>query len=119
MAYVDGFVVPAPKGKKDAYRRLAEVAATVFLDHGALRVVECWGDDVPDGKITDFRRAVKATEDEQVVFSWIAWPSKAVRDEAMPKVMKDERMQPGDDMPFDGPRMIFGGFEVMLDVGRD
>lgn len=119
MAYVDGFVVPVPVGKKDAYLQMAEVAAPLFREHGALRVVECWGDDVPDGKTTDFRRAVKAEEGEQVVFSWIVWPSKAVRDEGMAKVMKDERMQPPADMPFDGRRMIFGGFDVLLDAGRD
>lgn len=119
MAYVDGFVLPVPLGNKDAYRQMAEVTAPVFREYGALRVVECWGDDVPDGKTTDFRRAVKAQEGEQVVFSWIVWPSKAVRDEAMSKVMKDERMQPGGDMPFDGYRMIFGGFDVVFDTGRD
>jgi uncharacterized protein YbaA (DUF1428 family) len=118
MSYVDGFVVPVPAGKKQAYRDLAAKAALVFKEHGATRVVECWGDDVPDGKTTDFRRAVKAEEGEQVVFSWIVWPSKAVRDEGMKKAMADPRLQPGQDMPFDGKRMIFGGFEIMLDEGK-
>ena len=91
--------------------------ALLFAEYGATRLVECWGDDVPNGKVTDFRRAVQAQAGETVVFSWIVWPSKAVRDAATPKLMKDPRMQPGPDMPFDGKRMIFGGFEVMLDTG--
>ena len=118
MSYVDGFVIPVPAGNKEAYRKVAAIAAPVFLESGATRVVECWGDDVPDGKTTDFRRAVKAEEGEQVVFSWIVWPSKAVRDEGMKKAMADPRLQPGQDMPFDGKRMIFGGFEIMLDEGK-
>ena len=119
MAYIDGYVIPVPAGKKDAYRKMAEAAAPVFRKHGALRVVECWGDDVPEGKTTDFRRAVKAEDGEQVVFSWIVWPSKAVRDEAMPKTMEDPVFKSMKDMPFDGKRMIFGGFEVMVDSGHD
>jgi len=117
VSYIDGFVIPVPAGKKEAYRALAEKVAPVFMEHGATRVVECWGDDVPDGKVTDFKRAVNAQAGEVVVFSWIVWPSKAVRDEGSKKVMTDARMQPGPDMPFDGKRMIFGGFELMLDTG--
>jgi uncharacterized protein YbaA (DUF1428 family) len=118
MTYIDGFVIPVPAGKKDAYRALAEKVAPIFMEHGATRLVECWGDDVPDGKLTDFRRAVQAEAGEVVVFSWIMWPSKAARDEGMRKVMDDPRsMKPGPDMPFDGKRMIFGGFELMLDIG--
>jgi uncharacterized protein YbaA (DUF1428 family) len=118
MAYIDGFVVPVPKGNKEAYRKLAAFAAPIFMEHGATRMVECWGDDVPDGKQTDFRRAVQAKEDEQVVFSWIVWPSKAARDEGNKKVMEDPRMKHAPaDMPFDGMRMIFGGFETLLDTG--
>ena len=89
----------------------------MFIEHGALRVVECWGDDVPHGKVTDFYRAVSANEGDGLIFSWIAWPSKAVRNAASPKVMADPRLQPTDDMPFDMKRMIFGGFEVLLDSG--
>ena len=118
MGYIDGFVIPVPKGKKEAYRETASKAAPIFMEHGATRVVECWGDDVPDGKITDFRRAVKAGAEENIVFSWIVWPSKAVRDAGMKKVMEDPRMQSGGDMPFDMQRMIVGGFEILLDTGE-
>ncbi len=86
----------------------------VFKEHGALRIVECWGDDVPDGKVTDFKRAVQAQANENVVFSWIVWPSKAARDEGSKKVWRISRMK-GFDMPFDGKRMIYGGFAVLLD----
>ncbi|KYF85407.1 RNA signal recognition particle [Sorangium cellulosum] len=117
MSYVDGFVVPVPADKKEAYRALAEKAAVVFKEHGATRVVECWGDDVPDGKVTDFKGAVKAQPGEVVVFSWIVWPSKEARDEGSKKAMEDPRMNMGNEaMPFDGKRMIFGGFAVLLDV---
>ena len=119
MAYVDGFVVPVPHGNKDAYLKMAQASAPVFQKYGALRVVECWGDDVPDGKTTDFKRSVKAEEGEQVVFSWIVWPSKDVRDEGMAKAMQDPIFQSMKDMPFDGQRMIFGGFSVLFDTGAD
>ncbi|WP_404828325.1 DUF1428 domain-containing protein [Sphingomonas parva] len=114
-AYVDGFVVPVPPGKKDAYRAMAEKACPIFREHGALRVVEGWGDDVPDGKVTDFRKAVKAVDGETVVFSWIEWPSKQARDEGWKKLMADERMKPEGDMPFDGQRMFWGGFAPIVD----
>ena len=116
MSYVDGFVVPVPAGNKEAYRAMAAKAAQVFMEHGATRFVECWRDDIPDGKVTDFRRAVKAEAGENVVFAWISWPSKAVRDAGMAKVMADPRNQMGGDMPFDGKRMIFGGFQTLLDI---
>ncbi|WP_437620281.1 DUF1428 domain-containing protein [Sorangium sp. So ce1151] len=117
MSYVDGFVVPVPADKKEAYRALAVKAAAVFKEHGATRVVECWGDDVPDGKITDFKGAVKAEPGEVVVFSWIVWPSKEVRDEGSKKAMEDPRMNMDNETtPFDAKRMIFGGFDVLLDV---
>jgi uncharacterized protein YbaA (DUF1428 family) len=116
MTYIDGFVVPVPASNKEAYRALAAKAAPVFKEHGATRVVECWGDDVPAGKQTDFRRAVAAEDDEIVVFSWVEWPSKAVRDEGSAKLMADPRMQPESEMPFDSKRMIFGGFESLLDA---
>ena len=115
MSYVDGFVIPVPANGKQAYLHMAAKAAPIFHEHGATRVVECWGDDVPDGKVTDFRGAVKAEEGENVVFSWIEWPSKEARDAGMAKVMTDERMQPDGAMPFDGKRMIYGGFAPMLD----
>jgi uncharacterized protein YbaA (DUF1428 family) len=117
MSYVDGFVAAVPTANREAYRRHAESAAAVFKEHGALRVVECWGDDVPDGKLTSFPMAVQRQEGETVVFSWIAWPSRAARDEGMKKVMADPRLQPDvNPMPFDGKRLIYGGFDVLVDV---
>src|SRR5882672_7542095 len=94
MTYVDGFVAAVPTANRDAYRRHAEAAAVVFKEHGALKLVECWGDDVADGKLTSFPMAVKCAPDETVVFSWIMWPSRQVRDASMKKVMADPRMQP-------------------------
>ena len=113
--YVDGCLVPVPSGNKDAYREMATKTAALFKEYGATRVVEAWGDDVPDGKVTDYKGAVKATGDEKVVYSWIEWPSKEVRDEGWKKIMADSRMHAGT-MPFDGKRMIYGGFAPMLDV---
>ena len=118
MSYVDGFVVPVPTGNKDAYLKMATLGATVFREYGATQVVECWGDDVPDGKVTDFRRAVAAEPGETVVFSWIVWPTKAARDAGMQKAMSDPRFE-GTDMPFDGKRMIFGGFAPLLDTSEE
>jgi uncharacterized protein YbaA (DUF1428 family) len=116
-AYVDGFVLPVSPAKKEAYFDMARKASTVFRDHGALRVVEAWGDDVPTGKVTDYARAAHAAGDEVVVFSWVEWPSKEVRDAGMKAVMSDERMKTAPaDMPFDGKRMIYGGFATILDV---
>jgi uncharacterized protein YbaA (DUF1428 family) len=116
--YVDGYLVPVEEGRKDVYRSMAEKASTVFRDHGATRVVEAWGDNVPDGKVTDFKGAVQATGGEKVVFSWVEWPDKATRDAGMAKVMEDERMKPSGDqeMPFDGKRMVYGGFAPILDA---
>ncbi|HBD5233448.1 TPA: DUF1428 family protein [Escherichia coli] len=116
MKYVDGFVVAVPADKKDAYREMAAKAAPLFKEFGALRIVECWASDVPDGKVTVFRMAVKAEENEEVVFSWIEYPSKEVRDAANQKMMSDPRMKEfGESMPFDGKRMIYGGFESIID----
>jgi uncharacterized protein YbaA (DUF1428 family) len=118
MSYIDGFVVPVPTNNKAKYREMSTKAWAMFKEYGALRQVECWGNDVPDGKVTDFKGAVKAKSDETVVFSWIVWPSKQVRDKAYEKMKDDSRMKP-DDMPFDGQRMIYGGFEILLDTGAD
>jgi uncharacterized protein YbaA (DUF1428 family) len=117
MAYVDGFVVPVPKDKRDAYLKVAQTMAGLFRECGAIKVMECWGDDVPEGKVTSFPMAVKREPNENVVFSWVVWPSKEARDAGNAKLMADPRMQPGGmDMPFDGKRMIMGGFEVLLDA---
>jgi uncharacterized protein YbaA (DUF1428 family) len=115
-SYTDGFVVPVPNDKREAYRALAAKMAGTFRESGALRVVEAWGDDLPDGKTTDFRRSVNAEEGENVVFSFIEWPDKATRDAAWKKMMEDEANQPGDDMPFDGKRMFWGGFSPIVDA---
>lgn len=116
--YVDGFVVPVPEGKLDAYRELAQKMAGVFRQHGALRDVEAVNDDVPKGKVTDFYRAVKAEEGERVVFSFLEWPDKQTRDEAWKKIMSDESLKPEGDIPFSGPRMFWGGFQPILDAVR-
>src|SRR5689334_2451936 len=111
MTYVDGFVAAVPTTNREIYKKHAEAAAVVFKEHGALKFVECWGDDVPEGKVTSFPMAVKRKDDETVVFSWIIWPSRNVRDEGMKKVMADPRLKPDvNPMPFDGKRMIYGGF---------
>lgn len=115
MAYVDGFVVAVPKGNKQAYIEHAKKALPLFKEYGVTRMVEAWGDDVPEGKTTDFRRAVKAEPNEDIVFSWMEWPSKQVRDAGMKKMMEDPRMKAMSDMPFDGKRMIIGGFSPILD----
>lgn len=114
MPYIDGCVLAVPTANKAKYLEHAKIASEVFKELGALSVVECWGDDVPDGEVTSFPMAVKAGADETVVLSWITWPSKAVRDEAMPKMMADERMNAP--MPFDGKRMIFAGFEQVFEA---
>lgn len=117
MNYVDGFVAAVPTANRDKYLRHAKEAAAVFKENGALQVVECWGNDVPEGKVTSFPMAVQRKDDETVIFSWITWPSKAVRDAGMAKVMADPRLQPETNpMPFDGKRLIYGGFDVILDA---
>ncbi len=116
MSYIDGFVVAVPTKNKDVYIKYARDAAVVFKEHGAQNLVECWGDDVPEGKITSFPMAVKRKDDETVCFSWILWPSREARDEGMKKSMEDPRLKPDrNPMPFDGQRMIYGGFEVVVD----
>jgi uncharacterized protein YbaA (DUF1428 family) len=115
MTYVDGFVAAGPTANKEAYRKHAEAAAIVFKENGALSLVEGWGDEVPDGKINSLHTAVLRKDDETVVFSWILWPDKATRDAGWQNIMTDPRMQPDvNPMPFDGSRMIFGGFEMIV-----
>ncbi|WP_041778960.1 DUF1428 domain-containing protein [Beijerinckia indica] len=117
MGYTDGFVLAVPSVNKEAYRAVASKMAAMLKDYGAIRVVEAWADDVPEGKITDFKHAVKAKEDEVVVYSWVEWPSKEIRDEGWQKFMADARMQPDKEtMPFDGQRMIHGGFSPLHDA---
>ena len=115
MNYVDGFVVAVPKENKERYIKQALEAAVLFKQHGALKMIECWGDDVPDGEITSFPMAVKCQADETVVFSWIIWPSKTVRDSGKKKAMEDPTFNlETNPMPFDGSGMIFGGFEMIV-----
>jgi len=117
MGYADGALLAVPAKNKDAYLAMEVQNAAILREHGATRVVSAWGEDVPDGKVTDYKGAVKAEADEKVVYAWIEWPSKEVRDSAWPKVMADPRMHEGRDaMPFDGKRMIYGGFAPILDV---
>jgi uncharacterized protein YbaA (DUF1428 family) len=121
VSYIDGFVIAVPTANKQKFIEHAELVDTIFTDLGATRVVECWADDVPDGKITDFGKAVQATADESVVFSWIEWPDKKTRDAAMEKMMsedfKDERMDmEKNPMPFDGKCLIFGGFKPVFEL---
>ncbi|HEX7856406.1 MAG TPA: DUF1428 domain-containing protein [Sphingobium sp.] len=123
MTYVDGFVIAVPTANRQKFIDHAEHFDALFLEMGATRILECWGDDVPDGKITDFRGAVKATEEETVAFSWVEWPDKATRDAAfktMEERMKtDERFsQEKHPMPFDGMRMIFGGFSSVVKLEK-
>jgi uncharacterized protein YbaA (DUF1428 family) len=117
MTYIDGFIVAVPTNNREAYKTHAASTATVFKEYGALKVVECWGDDVPEGKVTSFTMAVQRKDDETVVFSWITWPSREKRDEAWKVIRNDPRMQPGaTPMPFDGKRLIYGGFETIVEV---
>ena len=116
--YIDGFVVPVPQDKREAYRELASKMAKTFREKGATRVVEAFGDDVPRGEVTDFHRAVNAVDDEGIVFSFIEWPDKGARDRAWKEIMDDESMRPQGEMPFDGKRMFWGGFEPIIDTAR-
>jgi uncharacterized protein YbaA (DUF1428 family) len=123
MAYIDGFVLAVPTANRQRFIEHARLGDSVFMELGATRVLECWGDDVKDGKLTDFRRAVQAKPDETVVFSWIEWPDKATRDKAMSRMdemMKnDDRMNPEKNpMPFDGKRMIYAGFAPIVELGH-
>jgi uncharacterized protein YbaA (DUF1428 family) len=121
MAYIDGFVIAVPTANKQKFIDHASKADPLFMEWGATRILECWQDDVPDGKQTDFRRAVQAKDDESIVFSWIEWPDKATRDTAYAKMMaedfKDPRMdKESNPMPFDGARMIYGGFTPVVEM---
>ncbi|PZU58891.1 MAG: DUF1428 domain-containing protein [Sphingobium sp.] len=117
MTYVDGFVIPVPGGNRQAYKDMAEKAAAIWIEHGATRIVETWNDDIKPGKVNDFRTAVIAEDGEEVVFSWVEWPSREARDIGNEKIMNDPRMKPeeGEGMPFSGARLIFGGFTTMVD----
>lgn len=112
--YIDGFVAAVPKENKQKYIDHLNEVVTFFKEYGATRIVENWGDDVPQGKVTDFYGAVKAKENEVIVFSWVEWPSKDIRNSGMEKMMNDERMKTIE-FPFDGQRLIFGGFETIFD----
>jgi uncharacterized protein YbaA (DUF1428 family) len=121
--YVDGYVIAVPTANQAAYKSMAETMGPIFLELGATRLVECWGDDVPDGKLTDFKRAVQATAEETVVFAWVEWPDKATRDAGMAKMHTlfetDERFDPKKNPPcFDGKRMIFGGFQPFVTLEK-
>ena len=117
MSYFDGFIAAVPAGSKEQYRAYALVMAEIFKEHGAVKIVETWGNDVPGGEITSFPMAVKATEEEKVVFSWIEWSSKDARDQAWAALMEDERLHPDvNPMPFDGKRLIYGGFEELINI---
>lgn len=123
MSYIDGFIIAVPTANKQKFIDHANKCDSIFTEFGATRVVECWGDDVPDGNVTDFGKAVQAKDDESVVFSWIEWPDKETRDAAMTKMMSDdfcdERMDPEKNpMPFDGARMIYGGFIPVYEIGK-
>ena len=116
MAYVEGFVIAVPTANKEKFRLHGETIDQLFIKHGAVQVIEAWGEDVPKGETTDFYKAVKAKDDETIVFSWVFWPDKAARDAGNEKIM-EEMQTVGEDamqMPFDGKRMIYGGFDVLV-----
>ena len=119
MNYVDGFIVPVPKKNLPAYRRMAQKAGKIWMEHGALQYIECVGDDVPMGKLTSFPQSVKLKADETVIFSWIVYKSRTQRDRINKKVMADPRLADMMDpktLPFDGKRMIFGGFKILVEL---
>lgn len=122
MAYIDGFVIAVPTANRERFIEHARKADALFIEQGATRIWECWGDDVPVGKLTDFRRAVEAKEDETVVFSWIEWPDKETRDSVfarMDELMRDDRWNAElNPVPFDGKRMIYGGFTPVVQMGE-
>ncbi len=117
MSYIDGFVAAVPEENKSAFIKHTEICAEIFKEYGALKIVDCWGDDVPDGEVTSFPMAVKLEPGEVVVFSWIIWPDAETRNKGMQKVMEDERMSSENNpMPFDGKRLIYGGFDIISEL---
>ena len=116
MNYIQGFLVAVPKAKKQAYLESVQSTALIFQEYGATRVMETWSENIPDGKVTDFKRAVQAKEDEAIVFSWIEWPDKQTFDAANKKMETDPRWKDMPEMPFDGKRMIWGGFAPIFDT---
>ncbi|UOA15982.1 DUF1428 domain-containing protein [Sulfitobacter dubius] len=118
MSYISGFVIAVPTDRKEDYRKMAADAAEMFQEYGATEIMEAWGEDVRDGEVTDFRRAVQAKDNETIVFAWIVWPDKATADAAETKMESDERMKPPADAPFDMKRMIYGGFAPIFEMGR-
>ena len=118
MPYVDGFVAAVPTANRDAYRDHAKTAWLIFEKLGAITIWECWGDDVPDGELTSFPMAVQARDDETIVLSWTIWPDKATRDAAWQTMMTDPEIGAAmGEMPFDGKRMIYGGFDPIFRAG--
>jgi uncharacterized protein YbaA (DUF1428 family) len=123
MSYIDGFVIAVPNANKQKFVDMANRMGSLFMELGATRLLECWGDDVPDGKLTDFRKAVQAKDDETVVFAWVEWPDKARRDAAMGRMHElaktDDRFNiEKNPVPFDGKRMIFGGFSPVVTLEK-
>ena len=118
MSYIQGFIIPVPKANKEAYIKVAQASGVIFQDYGAIRIVESWSETTPDGKQTDFKKAVKATADEAIVFSWIEWPNQATCDAAAEKMQNDERFAEMGDMPFDGSRLIYAGFNPIFEIGQ-
>lgn len=116
MSYIQGFLIPVPKANKEAYQKMAEDTGPIFMEYGALRIVESWSDNIEDGKVTDFKMAVKAKDGEAVVFSWIEWPDQATYEAAGEKMQNDPRWEGFPDMPFDGMRMMWGGFDPIFEV---
>ncbi|MFZ2101441.1 MAG: DUF1428 domain-containing protein [Oricola sp.] len=117
MTYVNGMVAAVPAANKQSYIEFANQVSGIFKEHGALALVDCWGVDVPDGEMTSFPKAVQKKDDEVVIFSWVTWPSKEFANAAWEKIMADPRMSPdANPMPFDGRRMIFGGFDVIAEA---
>lgn len=119
MSYISGFLIPVPNDRKEDYRKMAADAAEMFREYGATEIMEAWGEDVRDGEVTDFKRAVQAKEGETVVFAWMVWPDRATSDAAEKKMSEDGGMQPPADAPFDMKRMIFGGFAPIFEMGRE
>ncbi len=115
MSYIQGFLIPVPKSNKSTYVDMAEKSAPIFKEYGATRIVESWGADIADGKVTDFKKAVKAEGDEAVVFAWIEWPDRETYEAASQKMESDPRWKDMPEMPFDGMRMMWAGFEPIFD----